>query len=514
MKCLREASILSKHHVHAPALVSTARRNASSKHGKPYELTPLVLDLDAADNTRIREVKDIPTEPWKGSERFQARIDKLTEIERTKRSRLEKRHELRKQLSFDTLIVTPPDLIQRALLGDPYRQSVDVPTGYLKGISSSLTLHKKDTERFKLWTFIENLPENGELAQRRAGFGDDGSEDIFLQMKDRPLFKRLRRTVTILSQTKKGCEYIIEHAKDFRYILKRSTNRSSQNTEVLFMINNLVANIHSKGLEIGPTLCNLGLYYASLANSHLAVRKYLNIAIRNSYQSKYHARMAALRLAVPMGTVSTPKSWFEDAEDTKRDALTLLTGWESNGVPSGGEIRQPSFAVLAIEISLSRSLYLAYIQALGELQATDALWQEFKTAQSNVLLSSIISTPELYEAFMTAFIIAHDPNSAAKLVDQANESSIDLSSSDVSVEALQSLSPVEKLGNRRNEKSNTDLDDPVIPTILGQHLDIRSGRNAARRKEKGGRNDPVVQSIDEIRDPKERLTAIEKLVVD
>ncbi|RFU31095.1 hypothetical protein B7463_g5266, partial [Scytalidium lignicola] len=523
MKCLREVAVISRHHARPASLASTARRNASSKHGKPYELTPLVMDLDAADNTQIRQIKEISEEPWKGSERLQNRIAKLTEIETAKRSRLEKRRELRRQLSFNTLVITPPDLMQFALLGDPYKQSADqVPTGYLKGISTYLELHKKDPERLKLWSFIKNLPADGETALKQAGFGSSEviNEAILQQMKDKPLFKRLRRTINILSQTEEGCKFLLSNMKDLKYILEKSTKDVPQYSNVLIMLNNLVASIHSKGLQIGPILCNMGLYYASRANSHSAVQKYLDIAIQNSYRPNYPTRTAILRLAVPKTPLATPKPWVEGEDYMKQDILTLLTGWESNGVPSSlNEVQQPCFARLVTKDHSSRPLYLAYIQALAELGATDALWHEFKHIQS--LPSSImINTHRLHEAFMTAFLIAKDTNSATEVIPQAKASGIDLSNT--STTASQSPLDIDEQQQSHTHPTNpAKPEDPVITSLLLSHIEVWRKRSALRNKNESGQRQANVNSsnpttvlhdIENIQYPKEKVHAIEEFL--
>ncbi|KAH8805541.1 hypothetical protein F5884DRAFT_799763 [Xylogone sp. PMI_703] len=529
MKCLREVAVISRHYARHSSLTPVGIRNASTRHGKPYELTPLVMDLDAADNTQVRQVKEIPEEEWKGVQRFHNQIVKFLEIEQSKRARLEKRRQLRQYLGFNALIVTPPDLLQLALFGDPYKQNADAPvtTGYLKGISTYLELHKKDPQRLKIWSFIKELPLDGEAALRKAGFGlsDEKNEAIIKRMREKPYFKRLQRVITILSQTEEGCKFLLSHMKDVKFILDNSTKHSSDYLNILVTINNLVASIHSKGLEIDSYLCNIGLHFASRLNSHLAVRKYLDIAIKNSYRPNYQSRKAALRLAVPKLPLAAPRLWLKGEDDERQDILTLLTGWKSNGIPATNEVQQPCFSILAHQNHSSRPLYLGYIQALGELGAAEALWYEFnqvaRSLTSRLPSSVMITTSRLYEAFMTAFLIARDTRSALEVSSQAEAAGLDLSRT---AAALPQSVDVDNQAKSPPKPRPTTPEDPVIASLLFTHLSIRGRRSVLGPEYEKTSNErenlltpissTVLNNIEKISSLKEKVHAIETLLAE
>jgi hypothetical protein len=195
------------------------------------------------------------------------------------------------------------------------------------------------------------------------------------------------------------------------------------NFRILRLLNNININMKSKGLEIGPVLCNAGLYYSSVTDTSESLAMYLQIMVANGYELTAYTPWAlnqVLRKVRPMDLSQATTNRLTD-----HTVLSLVTGTEPDGPICPLEQRNPSFASLLQQNQpedLAIRLYTIYLVALGKMSAGKHLMQEYQTAQKSQdshvprLLRGDENSVRRAQLFAVAFILARDVENAAAVL--------------------------------------------------------------------------------------------------
>src|SRR6185369_4004371 len=103
--------------------------------------------------------------------------------------------------------------------------------------------------------------------------------------------------------TQKGCKVLATHGVGVVEAIRNCRRKQGQKGKemvshvmVLRLLNNLQLIMGSKGVEIGPAICNAGLYYASIDANLPAIKLYLDISLRNGYPSGAHVGRAVANI--------------------------------------------------------------------------------------------------------------------------------------------------------------------------------------------------------------------------
>jgi hypothetical protein len=191
----------------------------------------------------------------------------------------------------------------------------------------------------------------------------------------------LNKLTTLIASTKEGAMALASCGKDVMDAIMKNRQKltKAKAQEALSFITALTANIESKGVDMGPGLCTIGIYSAALTGKYLSLNHYLTVAIKRNYPTTVKI-FDSLHSTVDriIQAQSLPQNLQEDksliAALGRSDLLTILTGWEAGGVPDYNETRRPSFSMLVRD---NHGMYMEYIAALGHFGASEALWYEF-----------------------------------------------------------------------------------------------------------------------------------------
>jgi len=373
--------------------IPTTKRLASSRSNEPFILPRLVIDLDAADSKFVRRWEDIVLEENPAPPEEPTVRGYRQSMEKKKKDGTVN---LLPTSSLKTLITMPPDLLNYALLGDPIA-TTSIWYPQVRKLFQSRMIQPEDNTETKLQQLTFNFLIDETERFAASGFPEVSELAIVDQITEIKVFSKLHRTISMLSRTVEGCQFlarnsiaILESIRKCRKAQKGVRPSSKSFAEmvkakmVLRLLNNLQLNMESKGVDFGPRLSNAGLYYAGKLQRLPAVRKYLQILCANSYATDWRT-VAALRFVFRTARyeicVVDPSK-----HDRKSEFLRLLTGWEKDGIRQDGEKRSLSFASLCHQDSSTEfltCLYPKYLLALGEVKCTEALWAEWKSAEAN-----------------------------------------------------------------------------------------------------------------------------------
>lgn len=371
-------------------------------------------DLDAADSNIVRKA-----EHWTEDEHAQ---QLPSNISRKVPSRLTTESSLwmskHRRLTIKTECVTPPDLLQYALLGEPSTHTN--ATHYLRivfrqrGVSSKADASEKIQHLTRDFTtnFGETLKAAGYSANRT--WLEKAAGDIY-SCTD---IRILERILTILSTTRKGCGFIAWKGKVVVRAIKKcreTLNNKPQHLKthistVLGILNNLTQAMTSKGTKIEEALCAAGLYYASEVSILPAVRMYLEIAHRNGYALNRMFEGAVQKLQfdyVKENYASIRWAPWKGKATRREELLKLITGWNSE------EVSCSDFLSTADKGIGGLGPYSSYIVGLGEMGFSNALWEEWQSRANSMLLQQRFKG----QLFAMAFVLAKDPARALEVLD-------------------------------------------------------------------------------------------------
>ncbi|KAG4429943.1 hypothetical protein IFR05_014583 [Cadophora sp. M221] len=393
----------------------------------PLFAEPTVIprpDLDAADSASVRIEENAPTLEEIPVRRAQSLMEdgKKTSY-----------RDARPKVALQTLKVTPVDLWAYALLGTfEYTHHPDIRT--LRRINLKRSIDPLDSADSAVHELLHGFFIDPNTNLQRAGFVKMNEMAILNQLQHVHKFSGLSRIISMLSSTRNGCEFL---SRSGTHILDAIRNyRKRQNWEkvtasmVLEMLNNLHINLESKGLQMGPQLCNGALYYASKICNVAAVKMYLQLARKHNYAPDWRTRKA-LKSIYRSLIIGNPR--FKE-ETQQIDALELITGWGGGIAPRRGEPRMTCFAYLSYrdtETDITHAIYPAYIQGLGELGLHKAIFAEFMAQDPKRMSPVLLGVEHLRfraQMFAIAFLLAKDEKHAFQALESVPIGHHDISS--------------------------------------------------------------------------------------
>jgi len=389
------------------------RRLAHSQPVEPFVLPRLAIDLDAADSKYVRQLEEqdvdnLPRPRYLGEERLE-----LEEHIRRYRENLKlPLTATERRAQFSEHAINAPDLLFYALLGRPHLQPENIREYiHLQKTFDLNGILRDDEENVIVQQLISNYFPSKSVELDSEEYSPAEKELFVQRFNNCRSLTSLRRLVSMVCETSRGCRFLAQSdviRTSLREIRKYSP-RPPTTQDVLSMVNNLRLNLESKGFEIGADFTTCGLYYASKSSNLTAVTMYLQIAKdKETPPDKFAAR--AIKYLVRR---------LKPGSLRARLVLTLLTGWESDGVPTPGEKRQPSFGSMHRGLAADDNLLLRYIVGLALCDAKQALWHQWKILQDTNLPSSSNSATTLItraHMFAMGFLIANDKNSALQIL--------------------------------------------------------------------------------------------------
>jgi hypothetical protein len=300
-----------------------------------------VIDLDANDSQFVREATEddcaVPSKP-----RRRQRYDSGAREESAEK---EIQINPKTPQAFHLRAATAPDLMQYALLGNPFASPKDNNAG-LRKVFSHHKVHDLDNADSKVKRLTFNFTTDSSKLLERAGFTAEREPLVLEQIRECNSFDDLKRLVSTISSTVEGCKFLAENGADVvdgiarcRKPIRaedRANNRGPTTANVLRLLNNMHLNMQSKMVSIGSDLCNAALYYASKTFCLSSVQTYLKILRHKNYGPKKRATWAMNQLAINQRrgpNFQSTRNQYMDNEERKRQVLKLMTGWESNGTP-------------------------------------------------------------------------------------------------------------------------------------------------------------------------------------
>ncbi|KAI9859799.1 MAG: hypothetical protein M1813_006516 [Trichoglossum hirsutum] len=269
-------------------------------------------------------------------------------------------------------------------------------------------------ERDREFTFEDNaFRETDEKDGERLEIPVSEQSNIITRPLNRDeIIRRLQSTHTIddiltvaraASKTASGRSEFMSLHFPLRMALKRCVlQRGPSHKELLVAFNSISSILLEHGPDLDFRYCVIGMRYAAWTGSlpaMKAMKRYLS-ACRDPHLRMPDDTWAGIvnRIVRFAGTAERPKlpvvwggseAWktFEGLRSSttwkRKEALNLLTGWETAGVAGPNETRDVS-----LESFLDRRntpMLAKYVLSLGQLGASEAIWQEWLISRDRVL---------------------------------------------------------------------------------------------------------------------------------
>jgi len=393
-------------------------RLAHSQPVEPFILPRLAIDLDAADSKYVRQLEEqdvdnLPRPPYLEKERLELE-EHVRRYRENQRLPITTATEMRAHFSEHT--INAPDLLFYALLGHPHLEPKIPEYIHLQKTFDLNGILRNDEETVIVQQMINNYIPSKPVELDSEEYSPAEKELFVQKFNNCRSLTSLRRLASMVSETSKGCRFLAQGdliRNSLREVRKHSP-RPPSTQDVLSMVNNLRLNLESKGFEIGAHFTTCGLHYASKSSNLTALTMYLQISKEKEIPPDEFAAKAAESLVKYKKVLLRPES------SRARLFLKLLTGWESDGVPSPGEKRQPSFGGMHRGLAADDILLPSYIIGLALCNEKQALWHQWKILKDTDLASSSNSaTTHITRAHMFAmgFLIAKDHNSALQILE-------------------------------------------------------------------------------------------------
>jgi hypothetical protein len=521
-------------HALRPSNLPTKRHHSSLRQisKKPFILNRLVVDLDARDSKFVKPVEELNEQnAWYNSLRGRSKPK-----HRPVRIPKPLRPEVFDLGPFQTRAVTTIDLFTYAIKGDHFCSNSSDKLSLLRDIFDRLRIETRDTADSKLEQLLVNYTTKEETNLNEAGFqpsNGENEEAIKKQITRYSSFRSLRRLVSMLSRTKAGCKFLARNggsvAEGIMSCRQTARSRVAEQwdprphaDDILKVLNNLRLNMESKGIEIGPDLCDIGLYFAASILQIQSMKTYLRLMVANNYQANRYTWLAMFKFFSirqhregQRKDVLLLKLMHNAGMALKQTTMTLLTGWQASGVPQPGERRQPSFRSLVPNAGTEKAsldLFTTYILTLGYLQEHEAVWYEATNAMLPTSIRSFMAPRPRACLFAIALLIADQPAKAKLLIESAFEEPNNTVYGPVLVPALlqyyrsQELHAGERL---KNEIANLDTGGRSGEEVFRRLEKLLFFDKKAKRK----RNEGVKWSVEWVDDEGEngRLEISERL---
>ncbi|KAI9800045.1 MAG: hypothetical protein M1833_003574 [Piccolia ochrophora] len=202
--------------------------------------------------------------------------------------------------------------------------------------------------------------------------------------------------------------------------LRRLPIRTRQSWYYADAVHSITFFLRHNQLPVGRCLCVTGLHVGIRWLAEPLIKSYLEDLVQNDYRlppTTWETLLSRLCMSARFG----PDDRRRIGAWKKKDALQILTGWPVSGVGSPGDQRD---MCLASSMPMHEpEVFLHYVEALGKLGASDALWALWKShAGSRTGEDAYPSAPAkpntlTVNVFAKAFLAANDLSRAIHVVD-------------------------------------------------------------------------------------------------
>jgi len=493
-------------HAFKPRAPLISKRYASSRKTDPYLLPRHVIDLDAADSPFVRKADTIEQD---GQEHLQEEPLRPRRLDSGKRVNFPNwmKKDPTAKVPLRIYHTTSPDLLCYSLIGNvvPENWSHMQPVNYLQAVMRQKLVQLGDSAQIKIRHLLQDFTTDAAENLKRAGFVNAHKDAIAKELKA-PRFSKLHRMVSILSTTNEGCRFLLEHEKEVVEAIRHTRKNSIPPNvlTVLRFLNNMQRNFESKGLQVGPSLCSAGLYYATKAGSLPAVKKYLQIFRTCKYPTDWRTNGA---LKVLWKLIRYQPRLRKD--EVRREALTLATGYEYGEATLRNVPRPACFAFLCRhrsqqDRSFRYCLYPRYILGIGESGLNQVLWNEWMSTDEK-RMPPLIKGPERSKfralMFTLAFLVARQPNRALAVLETIPKADLKISPEEANL-----IDKTWEYNRRDSFPKNSDLE--WITILINEHYRFHHVKASERLLER------VKETLKEIpEDPQEALSALQDLLV-
>ncbi|KAG9230900.1 hypothetical protein BJ875DRAFT_470931 [Amylocarpus encephaloides] len=402
MRNLRAGCCLCRHTLKRSQPQYKIARRWTSRHPEPFDLPRVVIDLDAVDSPFVKTYEDLPKE---------SRPLKI----RHSQNKTHPSQESRKILA--RFLVTPPDLLLYALLGEPSHSKTQ-QNRFLEAFLQAQNLRIYGHEEEKIQQLALRLHRGPEGTLKYETLRPELLDWLYDELVCCRNFAELQRAVSILSTSEEGCRLLIHLGPAIVTTIRKcrlEAYRVVTPSMVFIFLDNLVRKFQAKGLEPGDAIANCGLYYACKTTSPAAITKYLTLVRKHSYyQSKFfaHSLESLQRISARGLTAEGPMAPWRVHRSPERVINNLITGWAHGDRPRGGKPRTISFAMLIAAKNLP--LFGAYITGLGDMGLSNAIWIEWQALDKTMSPSMYVRSAK---TFAIAFLLAKDPERALTILD-------------------------------------------------------------------------------------------------
>ena len=188
--------------------IPTTKRLASSRSNEPFILPRLVIDLDAADSKLVRRWEDIVLEENPAPPEEPTVRGYRQSMEKKKKDGTVN---LLPTSSLKTLITMPPDLLNYALLGDPIA-TTSIWYPQVRKLFQSRMIQPEDNTETKLQQLTFNFLIDETERFAASGFPEVSELAIVDQITEIKVFSKLHRTISMLSRTVEGCQFLARNS--------------------------------------------------------------------------------------------------------------------------------------------------------------------------------------------------------------------------------------------------------------------------------------------------------------
>jgi hypothetical protein len=398
---------------------SNGRRAGSSSTRKndTFNASKLVLDLDAADSIYVRRFEDYQDDEVKTS-------PDTASLPPPKISRLKKPHH---PSSTSRTLPRPSDIYQAtasdflgyAILGAPKSSGSNVHRELGQVFETTRLRRRKGT-------FAEDirwLKDNAEIVNTSRQLS---SEERLSEMFACSSISALRRFSSNATSNQDGCLFLATNDASLVKVMQNLLLSGLPRSEVLKYINSTIQVLTAQGVDPGRILVENGMFYAASLCLLQPLKHYIDMVVKRQYSATEY-RIKALSALI--GSITSMNEGIDRREVGttywnhgrvrdwyRRDALRIMTGWETGGIPRDGEKRENCFARI-VQMEPSPLAYFEYIQGLATLGASEAIWCEFMYPEHAGLNREDrqLGNIKRAETFADAFLKAEDIRHALQL---------------------------------------------------------------------------------------------------
>lgn len=401
--------------------VPLRRPKRSGPPAKPFELTGLVLDLDAYDSKYVRPFKDGDgaSKKWLKPPELDGVLARMKSFKHTA---AEEQARLRSVTADHSISrISPRDIFNYVLLGDPRSTPAPKVSRFANASPSIVSrrsrlvqlLHENGIPEYALEkpsTTIDFMLHRHTVSHRYTA--EDDIDYFVERIRQCTSLDDLRRLLSATTQTETGCRAVSFAGTDIVDTIS-AISAESEMASILAFINNLMHVLNSHEVEIGRALWLRGLQSASLLMQLPALQQYLTYGNAAGYFTgndegssfDWHILTWCLRNILQLmkdANLDENANWAA----SRAEIFTLLTGQAGVDVASGW-----CFEEAFQQHDVPVEFYDTFINILTELGCLRTIWH---WAQRTILTDkseeSLVSASSLLCYGIYRYILNQNPD--------------------------------------------------------------------------------------------------------